>query len=163
MIIGAEKLIAENSSLSLFLSFATANVPRSRSKTEMRYCLPFSAASKQHRQKSRSRDNARRVPVWNQRGRPCLHVLILRAINSPPREVRNFAKRVNHKTFIRLACCDAGEDEVLLHGKIQHAVRSCFPILRTKEEREREEESDLFLLLSLSSSLFLLYPPTIIY
>lgn len=145
-----------------FLSFATANVPRSRSKTEMRYCLPFSAASKQHRQKSRSRDNARRVPVWNQRGRPCLHVLILRAINSPPREVRDFAKHVNHKTFIRLACCDAGEDEVLLHGKI-HAVRSCFLILRTKEEREREEESDLFLLVSLSSSLFLLYPPTIIY
>jgi len=59
------------------------------------------------------------------RGRPCLHVLILRAINSPSREVRDFAKRVNHKTFIRLACRDVGEDEVLLCGKT-HAVRSCF-------------------------------------
>jgi len=85
------------------------------------------------------------------RGRPCLHVLILRAINSPSREAQDFAKRVNHKTFITLACRDAGEDEVLLCGKT-HAVRSCFRTDPSNQEKERERERESDLLLARSSN-----------
>lgn len=50
---------------------------------------------------SQLHDNTRRVEA---RRCPCFHILILavRAISSSPREAQAFAKRVIHKTFIRL-------------------------------------------------------------
>lgn len=75
------------------------------------------------------------------RRHPCLHVLILRAISSLSWEARDFAKRVNHKTFIKLACRDADEDKVLLCGKT-HTVRSCFRTNPPNWDRERDRETE---------------------